>query len=100
MGEQKRSRREFSAEYKADAVKLWRESGDSKEAIAKRLGISGTTLANWVRQADVDAGALEGLSTGDQEELKRLRKENKILAMERDLLKKATVFFAKDGEMR
>jgi transposase len=91
MGNTKNTRREFSAEYKADAVSLWRESGENKEVIARRLGISGTTLANWVRQSDIDAGKREGLSTGDATELKRLRKENKILAMERDLLKKATV---------
>jgi transposase len=96
----KQSRRVFSSEYKADAVKLWRESGESKEEIAKRLSIHGTTLAQWIKQDDIDNGDADGTKTADAEEIKRLRQENKLLQMERDLMKKAAAFFAKDGETR
>lgn len=93
MGTSKKQRRKFTDEYKADAVKLWRESGDTKDAVADRLGIHGTTLGNWIKQAEVDDGKREGLTTTEREELVRLRKENKTLTMERDLMKKAAAFF-------
>jgi len=96
MGTNKRERRVFSTEYKADAVKLWRESGDSREEVAKRLGLSGATLGKWIKQAEVDNGEREGLTTDEREELIGLRKQNKVLQMERDLMKKAAAFFATD----
>jgi transposase len=88
--------RRFSDEYKADAVKLWRESGETQQAIAERLGIHGTTLGGWIKQADVDDGKAEGLTTDERSRLRELEKENKILRMERDLMKKAAAFFAND----
>ena len=96
MGTNKRSRRVFTDEYKADAVKLWRESGDTKDAVAERLGIHGTTLGNWIKQAEIDDGEREGLTSNEREELVKLRKQNKVLQMERDLMKKAAAFFATD----
>lgn len=96
MGTNRESRRRFTDEYKADAVKLWRESGDTKDAIAERLGIHGTTLGNWIKQAEIDEGKREGLTSDEREELIRLRKQNKVLQMERDLMKKAAAFFATD----
>jgi transposase len=96
MGTNKRERRVFSAEYKADAVKLWQESGESREAVAKRLEIHGATLGSWIKQIEIDEGRREGLTTDEREELIRLRKQNKILQMERDLMKKAAAFFAND----
>ena len=57
-------------------------------------------MRNWSRQVDVDAGEAEGLTTDEREELRRLRRENLILAEERDILKKAAAFFAKDSETR
>ncbi len=96
MGTNKKQRRTFTDEYKADAVKLWRESGDAKDAVAERLGIHGTTLGNWIKQAEVDEGKREGLTSDEREELIRLRKQNKTLQMERDLMKKAAAFFATD----
>lgn len=97
MGNSNRGRR-FSDEYKADAVKLWRESGETQEVIAERLGIHPTTLGGWIKQADIDDGNREGLTSDEREELRRLRKENKVLQMERDLLKKATAFFARETD--
>jgi transposase len=96
MGTNKRERRVFSTEYKADAVKLWRESGDSREEVAKRLGISGATLGKWIKQAEVDDGDREGLTSSERDRLRALEKENKVLRMERDLMKKAAAFFATD----
>ena len=96
MGTNKKNRRGFTDEYKADAVKLWRESDDARDAVAGRLGIHGTTLGNWIKQAEVDEGKREGLTTDEREELIRLRKQNKVLQMERDLMKKAAAFFATD----
>jgi transposase len=56
-------------------------------------------LRNWLRQGDIDAGQRhDGLTTGEREELRRLRSENRTLRMERELLRKAAVFFAKDGD--
>ena len=90
--------RRFSDEYKADAVKLWRESGETKQAIARRLGIDGTTLGLWVKQADIDDGKRDGQTTAEKEEITELRRQLKVVTMERDLLKKATAFFAKETE--
>lgn len=94
MGTSKRSRRVFSPEYKADAVKLWRESGETKEVIAERLGIHGTTLGNWIKQVEIDDGQREGLTSDERQELTELRKQLKTVTMERDLMKKAAAFFA------
>lgn len=88
MGTNKKQRRVFTDEYKADAIKLWRESGETKDAVAERLGIHGTTLGNWIKQAEVDDGKREGLTSDERERLRALEKENKLLRMERDLLKK------------
>jgi len=92
----KKHRRKFTDEFKADAVKLWRESGDTKDGVAERLNIHGTTLGNWIKQAEIDDGEREGLTSTEREELVRLRKESKRLQMERDLMKKAAAFFATD----
>jgi transposase len=64
------------------------------------LGCSEQSLRNWSRQVEVDAGDAEGLTSDEREELRRLRRENLILAEERDILKKAAAFFAKDSETR
>ena len=67
--------------------------------MSRDIGVSDQTLRNWVREANLDAGRRhDGLTTGEREELRRLRAENRTLRMERDLLKKAAVFSAKDGD--
>jgi len=92
-----KKRRTFSSEYKAEAVKLVRDSGKSIGVIAQDLGLWETVLRRWVQRADIDEGkGPEGaLTTEEREELRRLRRENKQLLMEREILKKATAFFAK-----
>ena len=90
----------YSEQFKRDAVQLLRSSGRSLEQLAKELGVSRGSLSNWVKQADVDTGRAEGLTSDEREELRRLRREVKVLAEEREILKKAAAFFAKDSETR
>ena len=93
-----RKRRSFSEEQKADAVRLVRVSGESLSKIARELDLTENSLRNWVRQADIDEGKgpASALTTEEKAEIRRLRKENRILRMERDFLKKAATFFAKE----
>lgn len=93
----RRRRRKFSAEEKADAVRMVREVGNLAQ-VARDLDLTETALRSWVKQADIDQGeGPEGaLTTEELKELRRLRRENRILKMERDFAKKAAAFFAKD----
>jgi transposase len=94
----KRKRRQFTPEQKADAVRMVRELGNVAR-VARELDLSETALSKWVKQAEIDAGIGEGdLTTEEREELRRLRRENRTLQMERDFLKKAAAFFAKDQD--
>jgi len=100
MGTRKRTRRKFSAEFKAETVRLVRDSNKSVGTIARELDLTETALRRWVQQAEVDAGRgpVGALTSNEREELALLRRENKRLRMERDILKKATAFFAKESE--
>src|SRR5690348_5868531 len=94
-----RPRPPYPREFRAEALELIRSGTKSFSQLSRDIGVSDQTLRNWVRQADVDAGRRrDGLTTTEHEELRRLRAENSTLRMERDLLKKAAVFFAKDGD--
>lgn len=93
-----RTRAPYPEEFRREAVELVRSSGRSVNEIAKDLGVSGQSLGNWVKQADIDKGRKPGLSTEDREELRRLRRENRVLREEREILKKAAAFFAKESE--
>lgn len=97
MGAQ-RKRRHFTPEYKAEVVQLAKTSGKSPGQLARELDLTETSLRAWIAQAGVDAGkATSGeLTTAEREELVRLRRENRTLQMEREILKKATAFFAKE----
>jgi transposase len=89
----------YPAEYRAHAVELWRTSGKSQRAVATELGISNELLRQWIRQADADSGADQArLSSTERQELRHLRAEVKTLRMERDFLKKAAAFFAKESD--
>ena len=85
----KRKRRAFTKEFKGQAVRIVRESGKSVGVVARELDLTETALRSWVRQAEVDAGrgAPGALTTEEREELGRLRRENRTLRMERDILK-------------
>lgn len=95
----RRARRKFTTEFKADVVRLCREDGANVTEISQRLGLTESAVRNWIKQADVDAagGTADALSTAEREELQRLRRDNKRLQMERDILKKAATFFAKES---
>ena len=95
----RRPRRKFSEEFKAGAVRLVLEEGKTIGAVARDLDLTDSALRTWVEQARVDRGGGKAgaLSTAEREELTRLRKENRRLTMERDILKKATAFFAKEN---
>jgi transposase len=95
----KQQRRNHTREYKAEVVRLCQESGKSPEAIGREMGIAGSLVRNWLRQANVDAGGggKGALTTTEREELMQLRRENKHLRQERDILKKATAFFVKEA---
>jgi transposase len=93
----KKKRRDFTDEFKNDAVKLVTEQGYSATEVGRRLGIHSSNVSRWVRE---HRRQLENpVSTPDVEaEIKRLRKENKRLQMERDILKKAAAFFANESK--
>ena len=92
----RRSRRQFSDEFRAGAVRLVLEEGKTVGAVARELDLTPSALGNWVRQARADRSqGKTGLTTEERTELARLRKENRELRMERDILKKAAAFFAK-----
>ena len=90
----------YPLEFRQEAVALLRRSGKSVPQLASELGISPQSLRNWARQIDVDEGRRDGLSSDEREELRRLRREVRTLTEEREILKKAAVFFAKDGGIR
>ncbi len=91
----------YPQEFKAEAVQLVRSFPEkSVRQLAYELGISDQTLHNWIRQAEIDRGQREELTTKEREELRRLRRENKILREEREILKKAAAFFAKEDGTR
>ncbi len=90
----------YPPEFKREAVKLYRSSEKSIPKMAEELGISSESLRRWIRQHEVDSGEREGLTTDEREELSRLRRENKTLRQEREFLKKAAVFFAREEGTR
>jgi len=96
-----KNRRRFTKEFKADAVELVVEQGYSCAEVGRRLGVSENNINRWVRQYrdQTESASTEGLTREQLEtELKRLRKENKRLEMEREILKKAAAFFANESK--
>ena len=96
----RRKRREFTDEFKAGAVRLVLDEGKNAHAVARELDLSYSALLEWVKQAKADRGVGKKgvLTTAEREELARLRKENRELRIEREILKKAAAFFAKESK--
>ena len=95
---EKRARRQFTEEFRAGAVRLVVDEGKTVGAVARELDLTPSSLAKWVSQARADRSqGKTGLTSAEREELARLRKEVRILAEEREILKKATAFFAKQN---
>ena len=94
MSKTKRTRRRFTEEFKAETVKLVKQSDRSMSSIAMELGISAKSIGEWVRNAEEAGNPME---EDERSELKRLRKENQELRIEREILKKETAFFAKES---
>lgn len=87
----------YPPEFRAEAIRLVREGGRSVNGAAKDLGISNESLRNWLKQADLDSGRRkDGLTTEERQELVRLRRENRSLREDKEILKKAAVFFAQE----
>ena len=94
-------RRSYTREFKIQAVKMVTEQGLSVREVSEDLGVHPNVLRKWKNQLADDAAQAfpgNGKLSAEQEELRRLREENRQLRMERDILKKATAFFAKEGQ--
>ena len=94
-----RTRRKFTSEFKLETVRLIREGGKTLGQVCRELDLSNSAVRSWVAQYEVDQGRgpAGALTTGERAELERLRRENRQLHMEREILKKATAFFAKES---
>ncbi len=90
----------YSPQFRREAVQLLRSSDRSIPQLAKELGVSPQSLRNWSAQIDVDEGTRPGLTSDERGELRRLRRENRILSEEREILKKAAAFFASENKTR
>jgi len=92
---QRRRRRAFTDSFKAEVVALCRRGDRPVAEVARELDLTETAVRRWVHQAEIDAGQRPGLTSSEHEELVRLRKEVRVLREERDILKRATAFFAR-----
>jgi transposase len=91
-----RPRRSFTPEFKAEIVEACRRGGRTIGQVARDFDLTETAVREWVKQADIDEGHRDGLTSDEREELSRLRRENRRLQADVDLLKRATAFFAEE----
>lgn len=90
----RRARRSFTPEFKAEIVERCQHGDRSIGEVARDFDLTETAVRDWVKQANVDAGARPGLTTEEREELSQLRRENRRLRVDVEILKRATAFFA------
>jgi len=93
---QHKTRRQFSKQFKAETVALIRTSGKSVPQVCRDLDLAESVVRRWLAQSEIDEGRREGLTSAEREELSRLRKEVRVLREERDILKKAAAYFARE----
>jgi transposase len=95
----KRRRRAFTREFKAETVRLIQEGGKTVKEVCRDLDLVESAVRSWLRQAEIDEGRgpKGALTSSERDELARLRRENRQLLMEREILKIATAFFAKES---
>src|SRR5580698_2611936 len=96
MGKRPRRRRSFAPEFKAEIVELCQRGDRSIGQVAKDFDLTETAVRAWVRQAEIDGGQRDGLTTEERQELSALRRENRRLREDVEILKRATAFFAKE----
>jgi len=92
----RRRRRAFTPAFKAEVVELCRKGDRSIGEVARDLDLTESSVRRWVEQVEIDKGRRQGLTSDEREELARLRRENRVLREERDILKRATAFFARE----
>ncbi len=97
--QRQRRRRTFSYEFKVETVRLCQAGDRSVAEVARDLDLNVASIRQWIKQIDIDEGngPIESLTTNERDELTRLRRENRQLQMEREILKKAAAFFAKEN---
>ena len=95
-GAGRRARRSFTPAFKAEVVALVRQGDRTVPVICREMDLSETAVRRWVEQAAVDAGEQDGLTTEEREELRRLRRDVRVLRDEREILKRAATFFARE----
>ncbi|TKK90843.1 transposase [Herbidospora galbida] len=96
MGKKRRPRRSFTPEFKAEIVELCRRGERSVGQVARDFDLTETAVRDWVRQAEIDTGQRDGLTSAEREELAALRRENRRLREDVDVLKRATAFFVRE----